>query len=296
LQAPLAKLKKHDVIKQGSPILQAPLAKLSWYHHITLLDRVKDREARLFYINKTVENGWSRNVMVHQIESGLHKRQGKLITNFKNTIASEQSELVQQLFKDPYKFDFISLSEEAKERDIENALIDKITKLLLELGQWFAFMGRQYKIILGKREVFIDLLFYHTRLKRYIIIDLKIDEFKPEYAGKMDFYLNVADDFLRHQGDNESIGLILCKTKDGLMAEYALKRSGKPIGIAEYRIPDKLPASIKRELPSIEEIESRLGEKIQEFEKPLKTLKQLKNRVTKRTLAIKKKKRNTKKK
>ncbi len=216
--------------------VQGMLAQLSWYHHITLLDKVKDMEIRLFYIRETIENGWSRDIMVHQIEGGLHNRKGKIVSNFKNTIAPEQSELVQQLFKDPYKFDFIYLGKEAKERDLEDALTTQITKFLIELGQYFSFMGRQYKLVLGEKEYFFDLLFYHTRLKRYIVIDLKIDDFKPEYKGKMEFYLNLADEQLKQKDDEKSIGLILCKTKDGLVAEYALRDSSKPIVFYNNRI------------------------------------------------------------
>jgi predicted nuclease of restriction endonuclease-like (RecB) superfamily len=264
VQAPLAQLQE---IGQAA-IAQTMLAQLSWYHHITLLDKIKDPSTRLFYIQETVRGGWSRDVMVHQIESDLHQRQGKITSNFKNTIAPEQSELVQQLFKDPYKFEFIYLGKEAKERDLEDALTGQLTKFLLELGQHFAFMGRQYKLALGDKEYFFDLLFYHTRLKRYIVIDLKIDEFKPEYKGKMEFYLNLADDYLRNMGDEASIGLILCKTKDGLVAEYALRDSSKPIGIAEYTLANKLPNDIRGELPTVEELEAQMEREYEELKTP----------------------------
>lgn len=244
------------------------LAQLSWYHHITLLDKVKDENTRMVYIQETVQNGWSRDVMVHQIESGLHNRKGKISSNFKNTIAPEKSELVQQLFKDPYKFDFIHLGKEAKERDLEDALTNQLTKFLLELGQYFSFMGRQYKLMLGEKEYFFDLLFYHTRLKRYIIIELKIDDFKPEYKGKMEFYLNLADEYLKQADDEESIGLILCKTKDGLVAEYALRESSKPIGISQYNLSELLPENIRGEMPSIEEIEAEIDKEYEELKTP----------------------------
>lgn len=268
LQAPLAKSTKSKKAKPETSILQVPLAKLTWYHHITLLDKVKEDKERLFYIAETIKHGWSRNVMVHQIDSGLYERQGKAITNFDTTLAIPNSELAQQLFKDPYKFEFVYLEEQAKERDLEDALTNQITKFLLELGQWFAFVGRQYKMKVGENEYYYDLLFYHTRLKRYIIIDLKIDEFKPEYAGKMNFYLNVADQQLKHEGDGESIGLILCKTKDGLVAEYALRDMNKPMGVAEYKINKALPKDIKGELPTISDIEKRMEEELQELETP----------------------------
>ena len=253
---------------QDIEFVQTGLAQLSWHHHTTLLDRVKTNELRIFYARETVKNGWTRDVMLHQIEGGLHLRQGALTTNFKTTIAPEQSELVQQLFKDPYKFDFIYLGQEAKERDLEDALVNQLTKFLIELGQHFAFMGRQYRIKLGEKEYRFDLLFYHTRLKRYIVIDLKIDEFKPEYKGKMDVYLGLADDHLKDDNDASSIGLIVCKTKDRLVAEYALRDSSKPIGIAEYQIMQQLPENIKGEMPSIEELEAEIDRSYEELKSP----------------------------
>ena len=253
---------------RDSIITQAILAKLTWYHHITLLDKVKDAEEKLFYIKETIQNGWSRDLMVHQIESGLFHRRGKITNNFNQTVLPEQSELVTQIFKDPYKFDFIYLGREAKERDLEDALTTQLMKFLLELGQWFSFMGRQYKIQLGEKEYFFDLLFYHTRLKRYVVIDLKINEFKPEYKGKMEFYLNLADEQLKSDGDEPSIGLILCKTKDGLVAEYALRDSNKPIGIAEYKLNEALPENFKGDLPSIEELEAEIERSYEEAKTP----------------------------
>jgi predicted nuclease of restriction endonuclease-like (RecB) superfamily len=265
VQVPLAQLDSSG----KNEFVQTTLAQLSWYHHITLLGKIKDPQTRLFYIQETIQNGWSRDVMVHQIEAGLHNRKGKIISNFKNTIAPEQSELVQQLFKDPYKFDFIYLGKEAKERDLEDALTSQLTKFLLELGQHFAFMGRQYKLMVGDKEYFIDLLFYHTRLKRHIVIELKIDEFKPEYKGKMEFYLSLADEHLKQLDDEKSIGLILCKTKDGLVVEYALRDSSKPIGIAEYSLGQALPANLKSDLPTIEELEQEMEKEVKEFQKPV---------------------------
>lgn len=271
--------KKTNEIVQGSlaqsniisapSIVQVRLAQLSWYHHITLLDKVKDPGQRQFYIEQTILNGWSRDVMVHQIEGGLHNRIGQISSNFTNTIAPPDSELVQQAFKDPYKFDFIYLGQEAKERDLEDALTAQISRFLVELGQWFAFMGRQYKMTLDDKEYYYDLLFYHTRLKRYIIIDLKIDEFKPEYKGKMEFYMNLADEQLRQPGDGPTIGLILCKTKDGSVAEYALRDSPKPIGIAEYRIAEQLPKELKGELPTIEQLEKELDQEAERLQRPV---------------------------
>ncbi|GAA4466904.1 hypothetical protein GCM10023093_21790 [Nemorincola caseinilytica] len=280
LQAPPAKSEINEHMN-NILILQAGLAKLTWYHHVTLLDKVKDLKERQFYIDQTAKNGWSRDVMVHQIESGLYKRQGQITSNFKHTIAPNQSELVQQLFKDPYKFDFIYLGQQAKERDLEDALTNQLTKFLIELGQWFAFMGRQYRVMVGDKEYFYDLLFYHTRLKRYIVIELKIDEFKPEYKGKMEYYLTIADEQLKSATDDPSIGLILCKTKDGLVAEYALRDSSKPIGIAEYNLSESLPENIKGELPSIEELEIEIEKGYDELKSPAeKRLEALKNKIS----------------
>lgn len=211
-----------------------------------------------------MENGWTRDMMVNQIESGLHRRQGALTHNFKQTLPEYQSQLTQQLFKDPYQLDFIMLGEAAKERDLENAIIDQITKVLMELGDGFAFMGRQYRLEAGGQEYFLDLLFYHTKLRRHVVIDLKIGDFMPEYTGKMNFYLGIADDKLKGPQDEASIGLILCKTKNKIIAEYALRDTSKPIGIAEYRINERLPEYIKGGLPSIEEIEEKLDKEIQE--------------------------------
>jgi predicted nuclease of restriction endonuclease-like (RecB) superfamily len=249
-------------------IVQGALAQLSWYHIITLLDKVKDNNERDFYILQSVQSGWSRDVMVHQIESNLHLRVGSLPNNFVQTLPAAESDLVKQIFKDPYKLDFIAAGDIAKERDLEDVITKHVTKFLLELGQHFAFMGRQYKMVLGDKEYFYDLLFYHTRLKRYIIIELKIDEFKPEYKGKMEFYLTLADDLLKQEGDGRSIGLILCKTKDGLVAEYALRDSTAPIGIAEYTLGKILPDNIEGELPTIEELEAQIEKEIEELKKP----------------------------
>ena len=256
LQGGLAKLKRSEDKFENS---QIPLTELTWYHHITLLDKVKDPETRRFYIQKAVGYRWTRDMLVHQIESGLHKRQGALTHNFKKTLPDYQSELTQQLFKDPYHLDFIMIKDLAKERDLENGITTHIAKVLIELGEGFAFMGRQYRLEVGGQEYFLDLLFYHTRLRRHIVIDLKISDFVPEYAGKMNFYLGIVDDKLKGRHDEASIGLILCKTKNKIVAEYALRDTGKPIGVAEYRVNERLPENIKLDLPSSEVIEQKLG-------------------------------------
>lgn len=263
VQVPLAQLNGQEV-----PVfVQAELAQLPWYHHITLLDKVKDSEQRKFYIRKAIQNGWSRNILVHQIESGLHNRQGKAITNF-NTTIPENSDLVQQMFKDPYKLEFIALGAEAAERDLENALMDHLTKTLLELGDGFAFKGRQFKLVAGEQEFFLDLLFYHTGLRRYIVVELKIGEFKAEYVGKMNAYLGMVDDHFAHEKQEPSIGLILCKTKDKIVAEYALRDTKKPIGIAEYRTHELLPDNIKGSLPSVEDLQAEMEKEYDELKNP----------------------------
>ena len=262
LQQPAAKTETRE--NNTNLILQQAAAKLPWGHHQVLLTRLKITEERIFYIKKAVENGWSRSVLVHHIESGLHNTQGSLVNNFSNTLPAYQSELTQQMFKDPYNFDFIMLGEKAKERDLENALMTHVTKVLLELGAGFAFMGQQVWFVAGGRDFFIDLLFYHTKLRRHIIIELKIGEFEPEYVSKMNLYLGLADDQLKGEYDEPAIGLILCKTNNKIVAEYALRDTSKPIGIAEYKIADRLPENIRGELPSIEEIEQRVDEEIKE--------------------------------
>ena len=248
-------------LNQG-PKVQQLVALITWSHNVALLDRVKNLDERIFYIRKTIENGWSRNVLVNQIESGLYARQGKITSNFKTTLPAHQSELVQQIFKDPYHWDFLKVGEEANERDIENALMIYIEKFLLELGDGFALMGRQYKLEVGGKDYRIDLLFYHTKLKRHIVIDLKIGDFEPEFVSKMSFYLNAVDDKLKTTSDEQSIGLILCKTKNKVIAEYALRDSKKPIGISEYKLNKALPSNMKGELPTIAEIEEKMEDEL----------------------------------
>ncbi len=250
-------------------ILQQAAAKLPWGHHQVLLTKLKTIEERTFYIRKALENGWSRSILEHQIEGGLYKTQGALVNNFSSTMPAYQGELTTQVFKDPYIFDFVMLGEQAKERDLEDALMTHVTKVLLELGAGFAFMSRQKRFDAGGREFFVDLLFYHTKLRRHIIIELKIGEFEPEYVSKMNLYLGLADDQLRGEHDEPAIGLILCKTNNKIVAEYALRDTSKPIGIAEYKIAERLPENIRSELPSIEEIEQRVDDEIKEAQSPI---------------------------
>ncbi len=247
-----------EPLAQTPSIVQDPLAQITWYHHITLLDKVQDEKARLFYINKTAENGWSRNVMVHQLESKLYERQGKAVTNFKNTLPANQSDLAKEILKDPYKFDFLSLSEEYLEKDLEEALINHITKFLLELGAGFSYVGRQYPVEVGGKDYQIDLLFYHLKLRCFVVVELKKGEFIPEHAGKLNFYLNAVDDLLKHPADSASIGILICKERNKVVAEYALRGIDKPIGIAEYELTQAIPEKLKGSLPTIEEIEKEL--------------------------------------
>lgn len=240
-------------------IVQQLVAQMPWGHITHLLDRVVDFQTRLWYIEKTIENGWSRNVMVIQIEKELHKRQGQAITNFGEKLPSPQSDLAHNTLKDPYIFDVLSLGKDAHEREVEKALVQHIEKFLMELGAGFAFVGRQYHLEVGGQDFYIDLLFYHLKLRSFCVIELKDKEFKPEYAGKMNFYLSVVDDVLKHSSDNPSIGLILCKTKNNVLAEYTLRDMTKPIGLAEYRIDEAMPEHIKTELPTIEELEAELS-------------------------------------
>jgi predicted nuclease of restriction endonuclease-like (RecB) superfamily len=240
-------------------IVQAPLAQLTWFHNLTLLEKLKSRDERLWYARAAIEHGWSRNVLVIQIEAGLHQRQGKAITNFTKALPAPQSDLAQQLLKDPYNFDFLTLSKDADEREVESGLVAQIQKFLLELGTGFAFLGRQYPLEVAGEDYRLDLLFYHIKLRCFVIIDLKAGPFKPEYAGKMNFYLAAVDDMLKNTSDNPSIGLILCKSKKQLVVEYALRNTATSMGIAEFKHLEKLPEEFKGQLPTIEQIEAELG-------------------------------------
>lgn len=241
-------------------IVQAVLAQITWYHNITLLDKVKDPDVLLWYAEQTAKNGWSRNVLVHQIESGLYQRQAiaEKVTNFERRLPAPQSELATQTMKDPYIFDFIPFKDDMVERDIERALVQDVTKLLLELGTGFAFLGNQYHLNVGGDDFYIDLLFYNLNLRCYVVIELKTGEFKPEYAGQLNFYLSAVDGILKHPQDNSTIGLLLCKSKNNLVAEYSLKDMSKPIGVSEYRVTNNLPRELEKQLPSVEDIQKRI--------------------------------------
>ncbi len=228
-------------------------------HHALLLEKVKDRAVRQWYMQQTIVQGWSRNILALMIDARLHERQGQSTNNFATHLPAPQSDLVQQTLKDPYLFDFLTLEEPFHERELETGLIRHLEKFLLELGQGFAFVGRQYLITVGADEFYIDLLFYHLRLRCFVVIDLKRGKFKPEYAGKINFYCNVVDDHLRHSSDQPTIGLILCQEKNAVVAEYALRGMNKPIGVSEYELTRALPDELKSSLPTIEELEAELS-------------------------------------
>jgi len=238
--------------------LQQLVAEIPWGHNVLLMEKVKDRDVRLWYLRQTLAQGWSRAVLVTMFKQGAHERQGRALTNFKARLPAAQSDLAEEALKDPYIFDFLTLEEPFREREMETGLIGHLEKFLLELGQGFAFVGRQVHLEVGGEDFYVDLLFYHLRLRCFVVIDLKKGAFKPEYAGKMNFYLNVVDDQLRHAQDNPSIGLILCQDKNRIVAEYALRDVRKPIGVSEYQLTRALPKAFKSALPTIREIETEL--------------------------------------
>lgn len=247
-------------------VVPQPVGQLPWGHVRTLLAKVKSVDLVLLYAQACAEHGWSRTVLEWQIDQQFHERTGQAVGNFAQTLPAPQSELVQQSLKDPYVFDFLTLGAQAVERDIENQLVAQITRFLLELGKGFAFLGRQYPLVVNGRDYFLDLLFYHARLKCYVVIELKAGEFKPEYVGKLNFYLSAVDDQLRGDGDQPTIGLILCKDKDKLDVEYALRDIHKPMGVSSFITKD-IPVSVQSQLPTVEEIESELTALIQFDEK-----------------------------
>lgn len=242
---------------------QQSVAQLPWGHHTILLSALESSADRLWYAAKAVEHGWSRNVLALQIESGLHKRQGKAVTNFKNTLPPAQSDLAQGILKDPYLFDFLTLRDDANERAVEAGLLEHVEKFLMELGAGFALVGRQVHLEVGDQDFYLDLLFYHLKLRCFVVIDLKAHEFTPEAAGKMNLYLSAVDDRYRQQGDQPSIGLILCRSKNKLVAEYALRDMSKPIGVSGYvtKLVESLPKSLQGAIPSVQELEKGLAKK-----------------------------------
>lgn len=242
----------------GDEYLFSLLKQIPWGHIKLIIDKIKNNEVVQFYVQQTIENAWSRDTLALQIKSQLFARQGKSITNFQNTLPEPLSDLAQQTLKDPYVFDFVSMTPKMKERDLERQLVSQISKFLLELGKGFAFVGQQYPLEIGDKEYFLDLLFYHIKLKCYVVIELKNTAFIPEYTGKMNFYLSAVDTLLKQEDDKPTIGILLCRDKNNIEAEFALRDINKPIGISEFSFTEILPEELKSSLPTIEEIENEL--------------------------------------
>ena len=249
-------------------IVQEVLAQITWYHNLALLEKNKEPEVRLWYARKTIENGWSRNILAIQIETRLHERQGKAVNNFPTALPPADSDMVAQIFKDPYIFDFLGTDDPRRETELEQKLVDHIQSFLLELGQGFAFVGRQVHLEVGDDDFYIDLLFYHLRLRCYVIVELKATKFKPGHVSQLNMYLNAVDDLLRHPDDKPSIGLLLVKEKNKMVVEYSLSGYTKPIGVADWerQITKSLPEELKSSLPTIEEIEAELNQEVDDVE------------------------------
>ena len=265
LQVPLAELKKLPILQatlaelenEGREVVQVPLAQISWYHHISLLPKVKDEAQRAYYITETAQNGWSRDVMLLQIDNGYIHAKGHAINNFEQTLPPLQSDLARYIFKDPYNFSFIGTVALQNELDIEKSLTSKITDFLLEMGRGFAYIGRQYHISVDGDDYYIDLLMYHLKLHCYVVVELKAVEFKPEFVSKLNFYISAVDDMVKSPEDKPTIGLLLCRTKSNKKAEFSLRGITQPMGIAQYET-EKLFADVASALPQIEEIENKL--------------------------------------
>jgi predicted nuclease of restriction endonuclease-like (RecB) superfamily len=242
-------------------IVQAPLARIPWYHHIALLEKLEDPAERLWYARQSIEQGWSHNILVLHIKGRACARQGKALTNFAATLPPGDSDLAAQVFKDPYLFDFLGTADPRREREVEQALVDHIQRFLLELGTGFAFVGRQVPLEVGDRDFVLDLLFYHLKLRCYVVVELKAVPFDPAFVGQLNVYLSAADDLLRHPDDQPTIGLLLCREKSRVVVEYALRDLKKPIGVAgwETRLVDKLPEALAHSLPAVEDIEAELS-------------------------------------
>lgn len=239
-------------------IILNQLTQIPWGHHVLILKKLKNREHSLFYIQQTIENNWSRAVLEYQIETKLHSRQGNAITNFTNTLPKTDSDLAHQLLKDPYNFEFLTLDKTAKEKDLEKELINNISKFILELGKGFAYLGNQFLLKVGNKEYKLDLLFYHILLKRYVVIELKMQEFQPEFVGKLNFYISAINEIVKTNSDNDTIGILLCKTKDNFEVEFALKDVNKPIGVSEFSYSE-LSDELKNALPSPQELKNQLN-------------------------------------
>jgi predicted nuclease of restriction endonuclease-like (RecB) superfamily len=242
-------------------IVQEGLAQITWYHNIALLERLGDSQTRLWYAQKTIANGWSHNILIMQIENAAHEREGKAITNFPATLPPPDSDMAVQVFKDPYLFDFLGTADPRREKEVEQALMDHIQRFLLELGVGFAFVGRQVHLEIGSQDFYLDLLFYHLKLRCFVVVELKAVAFDPSFVGKLNLYLSAVDDLMRHPDDKPTIGLLLCRSKNRLIVEYALRDFKKPIGVAQWqtKIVRSLPKELRGSLPTIEELEKELG-------------------------------------
>ena len=238
--------------------VQPIVAQIPWTHNIILIQKIKDKSLRFWYMEQTLKNGWSKDILSLMINSEVHNRTGNLVSNFSQILPPLESDLVQQSFKDPYRFDFLTITEPFRERELENNLIKHMEKFLIELGSGFAFVGRQYKLEIGDDEFYIDLLFYHLKLRCFIVVELKKGKFKPEYSGQVNFYCSAIDGILAQKDDKPTIGLILCQEKNEIVAEYSLKNMTQPIGISEYQLTEVLPKEFESSLPTIEEIEQEL--------------------------------------
>jgi predicted nuclease of restriction endonuclease-like (RecB) superfamily len=256
----VAEIVPHLVGQISESGLPLAVAEIPWGHNIVLVEHIKNLRERVWYARAAIANGWSRSVLIHWIESDLYKRQGKAQTNFERTLPALQSDLARETLKDPYSFSFLTLAENVAEQELERGLVAHIRQFLIELGAGFAFLGQQYPLEVGGDDFYIDLLFYHVKLRCYIVIDLKTTAFKPEYAGKMNFYLSAVDDLLRHPDDKPSIGIILCKAKNQVVAEYALRDLAKPVGVSSYitKLVESLPPALRDSLPSPKELEAEL--------------------------------------
>lgn len=243
-------------------IVQEALAQIPWYHHIALLEKLDDPAERLWYARQAIEHGWSHNILALQIDARAHERHGRAITNFRDTLPPAESDLAAQVFKDPYLFDFLGTADPRREREVEQALVDHIQRFLLELGSGFAFVGRQVHLEFASHDYYLDLLFYHLRLRCYVVIELKAVPFDPAFTGQINVYLSAVDDLLRHPDDKPTIGLLLCRSKNKIVVEYALRDLKKPIGVADWetKIVEKLPEYLKGSLPTVEEIEAELSQ------------------------------------
>ncbi len=251
---------QYDVYDEKMKQLASLFFQIPWWHNVIIVQKCKNLKQALYYVQKTIEHGWSRSVLTHQLESYLYEREGKAITNFSQTMPKPQSDLAQQIVKDPYNFDFLTLTKDYNEQELEKGLLEHITNFLLELGAGFSFVGKQKALKVGEKDFYIDLLFYHTKLHCFVVIELKTVDFEPEFAGKLNFYIKAVDEQIKTDRDEPTIGILLCKSKDKIVVEYALSDIHKPMGVSEYQLTQSLPDNLKSSLPTIEEIEAEFSD------------------------------------